>query len=69
MNMVAMTDLRPLKKWLQRGEMGEICKEVGIGRAQGANVMSGKSKNWLFVQKFLQRVEANKALIEKAHSI
>jgi hypothetical protein len=67
--MTTSTDLRPLKKWLQRGEMTELCTEVGICRSQGANVVSGKSKNWMFVEKFLERVEKNKGLHQRAQAL
>lgn len=58
-------DLRPLKKWMQRGEITEICKEVGIKETQASNIVSGRSKNFQFVQKFLERVEKNKALKQR----
>lgn len=63
-------DLRPLKKWLGRGEIGEIMKEVGIGsRVHAANIIRGQRQNWQFVQAFLERVEKNKALVEKVNSL
>lgn len=62
-------DLRHLKKFLQPGEIAEIREEVGIQKAQGSNIIAGRSTNWLFVEKFLERVEKNKALSEKAKSI
>lgn len=63
------TDLRSLKRFLQRGEIAQIRSEVGIQKAQASNVIAGRSTNWLFVEKFLERVEKNKALSEKAKSI
>lgn len=62
-------DLRPLKRFLQRGEIAVIADEVGISTRQATYVISGHSQNWCFVEKFLARVEHNKALYEKSQSI
>lgn len=62
-------DLRPLKRFLQPGEIAEIREEVGIQKAQGSNIIAGRSTNWLFVEKFLERVERNKALVEKIKTL
>ena len=67
--MTSVVDLRPLKHWLQKGELTEISDEVGVKRAQQANIIAGRSKNWAFTQKFLERVERNKALKTKSESI
>jgi hypothetical protein len=64
-----MTDLRHLKRYLQKGEIAEIMEEVGIKKAQASNVIAGRSSNFAFVERFLQRVEKNKALYEKAQTI
>ncbi|HTF19392.1 MAG TPA: hypothetical protein VK658_15030 [Chryseolinea sp.] len=58
-------DLRPLKRWLQKGEIAELAAEVGISSRQATNIITGKSANWLYVEKFLVRVERNKALVER----
>jgi len=64
------TDLRHLKKWLGRGEISEIMQEVGIGtRVQASNIIAGRCQNWLFVEKFLERVRRNKALKEETLTI
>lgn len=63
------TDLRPLKKWLQRGEIQELCTEVGIKETQASNIIAGRSKNWPFVKKFLERVEHNKALNQRIEEL
>ena len=64
------TDLRHLKRWLRRGEIGEIMKEVGIGtRNQASNIIAGRCQNWDFVEAFMKRVEKNKALKERTQSI
>lgn len=58
-------DLRPLKKWLQKGEIEEIAKETGIHPTQATNIIKGKSLHVDFVSRFLERVEKNKALKDK----
>lgn len=58
-------DLRPLKNYLQRGEITEICRELGIQETQASNIIAGRSINWQFVKKFLDRVESNKALKQR----
>lgn len=67
--MAEKIDLRPLKPWLQRGEIAEICEEIGICPVQASNIISGRSGNFSFVKKFLQRVETNKALVERSESL
>lgn len=63
-------DLRHLKRWIGRGEISEIMKEVGIStRVQASNIISGRCQNWLFVEKFMERVRKNKALKEETLSI
>lgn len=59
-------DLRPLRGYLAPGQVGEIAKDVGISRSMATKIIAGECQNWSFVQKFLQKVEANKALVEKA---
>lgn len=64
-----ITDLRPLKKWLMPGDIGMLAKEVGISSVQASYIISGKSRNWDFVEKFLERVERNKSLVDKANNL
>lgn len=62
-------NLKPLKKWLEPGDIGMLAKQVGISNVQASYVISGRSRNWDFVEKFLEKVERNKALIEKAKNL
>lgn len=62
-------DLKHLKQWLQKGEIEEVAKEVGITPSQASNIISGKSSNYSFVEKILERAERNKALKLKVDSI
>lgn len=62
-------DLRPLKKWLQRGQITEICDEIGIKETQASNIIAGRSTNWLFVKLFLDRVENNKRLKQRIEDL
>jgi hypothetical protein len=60
--------LQEAKKYLQLGEIAEVAKEVGIGKAQASNVMKGRSTNWAFVEKILERAERNKAIKARVDS-
>lgn len=62
-------DLKPLKKWLQKGEIEEVAKEVGVTPAQASNIISGRSNNFDFAQRLYDRAEKNKALSQKVLSI
>lgn len=57
------------KRYLQKNDISEVAHECGIGVSQASKVMSGKSTNWDFVKKIIERAERNKALQERAQSI
>lgn len=61
--------LAKAKQWLQKNDISEVAKECGIGVYQASKVMTGKSSNWDFVAKILERAERNKALAEKVDSL
>lgn len=67
--MTVTLNLKPLKKWLEPGDIGMLAREVGISSVQASYIISGKCRNWDFVEKFLAKVERNKALHDKANSI
>lgn len=62
-------DLRPLKQWLQKGEIEEVANEIGVTPSQASYIISGRSRNFGFVEKILARVEKNKALKDKVESL
>lgn len=61
--------LKEAKQYLQRGDLKEIAREVGLERGTVSNVLAGRSKNWKVMEKILERAERNKALKERAASI
>lgn len=67
--MTETIDLRNLKRWLGPGEITEISQEIGITTRQASRIIDGTHQNWAFVQKFLERVERNKSIRERAQAI
>lgn len=61
--------LRNAKKYLQRGELKEISKEVGVNDATVTAVLDGKFLNWQVIEKIIERAERNKSLIARAQAI
>lgn len=61
--------LRNAKKYLQRGELKEISKEVGVNDATVTAVLDGKFLNWSVVEKIIERAERNKGLLDRAKAI
>lgn len=63
-------DLRPLKGWLDKGDIEAVSKEVGLKTPQQAsNIMAGRSANFLFAEKIHARAQKNKALKKQIESI
>lgn len=62
-------DLRPLKPWLQKGEIEAVAKEVGVTKTHASQYMRGRWPNYEFAQKINERVQRNKALKEQIESL
>lgn len=63
------TALKKAKKWLGEGEITEIAKEVGVTIHTVANVIAGRSKNFIVAGKILARAKANKAIFDQAKEL
>jgi hypothetical protein len=63
------TGLRHLKKWLEKNDISDAAREVGITPIQASNVMSGRCQNWTFSKIIIEKAAKNKALSELANSI
>lgn len=66
---VITPSLTTAKQYLQKNDIREIAKECGIGPSQASLVMSGKSTNWEFAKKIIERAEFNKTLMVRAEAL
>lgn len=62
-------DLQNAKRYLQRGELKEVAKEVGVHKQAVTDVLNGRSVNWIIIEKIIERAEKNKSLIVRAQAL
>jgi hypothetical protein len=61
--------LKHLKEWLDKNDIADAAKDVGISPQQASNIMAGRCKNWSFTEKIIEKAKKNKALIELANTL
>lgn len=57
------------KIWLDETEIREVCQQTGIGRKQAYKILSGRSANWLFLDKVIDRILSKKSKFDQAKAM
>jgi len=59
-----------IKTWTDHNERMEIAREVGITtRQQVSNVMRGKNKNFILLQRLIAKAKENLKAVEEARAL
>ena len=56
-------NFKDIKEWLENGEIASLAKKHGLSRTSAYKILSGKSKNFSFVEAALTKASENKARI------
>ena len=61
MNDLKNLDYKRIKRWLRQGDITELARKEKISRATAYKVLTGKSKNWDFLEKAYEKAIQNAA--------
>lgn len=62
-------DMEAIIRWIDRGEIKRTAIDVGITTRQAQNIITGKSKNFYFIEQLVQKAEANMRLAERTQQL